>query len=192
MLPILNRFQLVLGSKSPRRQELLAGMGFNFTVRTKETEESFPETLIPRNVPVFLAQKKAEALIETLSPNELLITSDTIVLLDQQIFGKPVDFNEAKKMLQQLSGKAHEVITGVCLQSVNKSTCFSVSTKVYFNPITDEMITYYINNYQPFDKAGSYGIQEWIGYVAIQKIEGSYFNVVGLPVAELWDALVVF
>lgn len=182
-------FQLVLGSKSPRRQELLAGMGFDFEVRTKDTDEDFPATIPFKDVPVFLAEIKANALIDDLKKREVLITSDTIVLLENEILGKPTSPENAREMLQKLSGKSHEVITGVHLKSLEKSHSFSVSTKVFFKPLTDEMISFYIENYKPFDKAGAYGIQEWIGFVGIERIKGSYFNVVGLPVAELWDAL---
>jgi septum formation protein len=182
-------FQLVLGSKSPRRQELLAGMGFDFEVRTKDTDEDFPATIPFKDVPVFLAEIKANALTDDLKKGEVLITSDTIVLLENEILGKPTSPENAKEMLQKLAGKSHEVITGVHLKSLEKSVSFSVSTNVFFKPLTDEIISFYIENYKPFDKAGAYGIQEWIGFVGIERIEGSYFNVVGLPVAELWDAL---
>lgn len=182
-------FQLVLGSKSPRRQELLAGMGFDFEVRTKDTDEDFPATIPLKEVPVFLAEIKANALVDELNKGEVLITSDTIVLLEDEILGKPTSPENAKEMLQKLSGKSHEVITGVHLRSLEKKVSFSVSTNVFFKPLTPEMISFYIENYKPFDKAGAYGIQEWIGFVGIERIEGSYFNVVGLPVAELWDAL---
>ena len=182
-------FQLVLGSKSPRRQELLAGMGFDFDVRTKDTDERFPDSLSPKEVPLYLAALKANALIDELKQGEVLITSDTIVLLDNEILGKPTSPAKAKEMLRKLASNNHEVITGVHLKSLEKSHSFSVSTKVFFKPLTEEMIDFYIENYNPFDKAGSYGIQEWIGFVGIDRIEGSYFNVVGLPVAELWDAL---
>lgn len=182
-------FQLVLGSKSPRRQELLAGMGFDFDVRTKDTDERFPDSLSPKEVPLYLAALKANELIDELKQGEVLITSDTIVLLDNEILGKPTSPANAKEMLRKLASNNHEVITGVHLKSLEKSHSFSVSTKVFFKPLTEEMIDFYIENYNPFDKAGSYGIQEWIGFVGIDRIEGSYFNVVGLPVAELWDAL---
>lgn len=182
-------FQLVLGSKSPRRQELLAGMGFDFEVRTKDTDEDFPDYLSPKEVPVYLAALKANALVNELKQGEVLITSDTIVLLENEILGKPTSPENAKEMLRKLASKSHEVITGVHLKSLEKNHSFSVSTKVFFKPLTAEMIDFYVENYKPFDKAGSYGIQEWIGFVGIERIEGSYFNVVGLPVSELWDAL---
>lgn len=189
---IENGFQLVLGSKSPRRQELLAGMGFQFEIRTKDTDETFPTSLQPVDVPVFLAELKSDALVESLVEGEVLITSDTIVLLEGEILGKPTDATHATEMLRRLAGKSHDVVTGVCLRSTQKKHSFSVSTRVYFKPLSTEQINYYVANYKPFDKAGSYGIQEWIGYVGIDKIEGSYFNVVGLPTAELWDALKAF
>lgn len=182
-------FQLVLGSKSPRRQELLAGMGFDFEVRTKDTDEDFPDSLAPKEVPTYLAEVKALALVNELKQGEVLITSDTIVLLENEILGKPTSPENAKQMLQKLAGKSHEVITGVHLRNLEKNVSFSVSTKVFFKPLTVEIIDFYLENYKPFDKAGAYGIQEWIGFVGIERIEGSYFNVVGLPVAELWDEL---
>lgn len=182
-------FQLVLGSKSPRRQELLAGMGFDFEVRTKDTDEDFPDSLAPKKVPAYLAELKALALVNELEQGEVLITSDTIVLLENEILGKPTSPEDAKQMLQKLAGKRHEVVTGVHLRNLEKNVSFSVSTKVFFKPLTAEIIDFYVENYKPFDKAGAYGIQEWIGFVGIERIEGSYFNVVGLPVSELWDQL---
>lgn len=182
-------FRLVLGSKSPRRQELLAGMGFDFEVRTKDTNEDFPAAILLRDVPVFLAEMKAKSLLDELKEGEVLITSDTIVLVDDKILGKPLSPQEAKEMLQKLSAKSHEVITGVHLKSLEKSVSFAVSTTVYFKLLSTEMIDFYVENFKPFDKAGAYGIQEWIGFVGIERIEGSYYNVVGLPVSELWDAL---
>jgi septum formation protein len=164
-------------------------MGFDFDVRTKDTDERFPDSLSPKEVPLYLAALKANALIDELKQGEVLITSDTIVLLDNEILGKPTSPANAKEMLRKLASKNHEVITGVHLKSLEKSHSFSVSTKVFFKPLTEEMIDFYIENYNPCDKAGSYGIQEWIGFVGVDRIEGSYFNVVGLPVAELWDAL---
>lgn len=185
-------FQLILGSKSPRRQELLSGMGFDFQVRTKDTDEEYPADLPLKEVPVYLAELKALALLEELKIGEVLITSDTIVLLENEILGKPTSPENAKEMLQKLSAKKHEVITGVHLKSLDKSFSFAVSTKVFFKTLTSENIDFYVENYKPFDKAGAYGIQEWIGFIGIERIEGSYFNVVGLPVSELWDALRTF
>ena len=182
-------FQLVLGSKSPRRQELLEGMGFDFDVRTKDTDERFPDSLSPKEVPLYLAALKANALIDELKQGEVLITSDTIVLLDNEILGKPTSPAKAKEMLRKLASNNHEVITGVHLKSLEKSHSFSVSTKVFFKPLTEEMIDFYIENYNPFDKAGSYGIQEWIGFVGVSKIEGSYANVMGMPTDKVFNYL---
>ena len=188
----LGKYSIVLGSKSPRRKELLSGLGIQFEIRTLDTNEDYPDSLNNREVPRFLAKLKADALLDSLKSNEILITSDTIVLLENEILGKPTDANQAFEMLRKLSGKFHEVITGVHLLSKEKSKSFQVVTNVYFKELSDSQINYYIGNYKPFDKAGGYGIQEWIGYVGISKIEGSYFNVVGLPVAELYDELKLF
>ncbi len=184
--------KLILGSKSPRRQELLQGMGFEFEIRTKDTNEDYDPSLNPRIVPEFLANLKADALIPTLNKDEVLITSDTIVLIDDSILGKPTDEDDAFQMLQQLSGKKHEVITAVQLTSLDKKKHFSVVTEVYFRELSSNEIRFYIENYRPFDKAGAYGIQEWIGFVAVEKLNGSYFNVVGLPTAELYQAITSF
>ena len=188
----LGTHSIILGSKSPRRKELLSGLGVQFEVRTLDTNEDYPDTLDNREVPTFLAKLKAQALLSSLKTEEILITSDTIVLLENEILGKPKDATQAFDMLRKLSGKSHEVITGVHLQSQKQAKSFQVVTKVYFKELTDDQIEYYIENYKPFDKAGGYGIQEWIGYIGISKIEGSYFNVVGLPVAELFDELKLF
>lgn len=185
-------YSIILGSKSPRRKELLSGLGVQFEIRTLDTNEDYPDTLNNREVPTFLAKLKAEALLDSLSSEEILITSDTVVLLENEILGKPKDATQAFEMLRKLSGKSHEVITGVHLQSQQQAKSFQVVTKVYFKELADAEIDYYIQNYKPFDKAGGYGIQEWIGYIGISKIEGSYFNVVGLPVAELYDELKLF
>lgn len=182
-------FKIILGSKSPRRQALIRGLGLDFEIRTEDTEENYPDTLDPRKVPEFLARLKSDAIADSLKANELLITSDTIVLLENEILGKPEDAGDAVRMLRKLSGKAHDVITGVCLKNVNFEKSFSVTTRVYFKELSESAIEYYITHYKPFDKAGAYGIQEWIGYVGIDRIEGSHFNVMGLPVAELWEAL---
>lgn len=181
--------KLVLGSKSPRRQELLKGMGFDFEIRTKDTNEYFDPSMDPRSVPEFLADLKAQALLADAAHDEVLITSDTIVLIDDDILGKPADESDAFAMLKRLSGRKHEVITGVQLTSLNKKTSFSVCTEVFFRELSDAEIRYYIAQHRPFDKAGAYGIQEWIGYVAVERLHGSYFNVVGLPTAELYQAI---
>jgi septum formation protein len=181
--------QLILGSKSPRRQELLKGMGFDFEIRTKETAEEYPSDLSCDKVAGYLASIKADALLPKLTSEELLLTSDTVVITDNHVLGKPSNSDEALHMLTQLSGKTHRVITGVHLATLQLSTTFSVTTEVSFYPIDVKEIQHYISNYHPFDKAGSYGIQEWIGFIGIEKMNGSYYNVMGLPTAELWQKL---
>lgn len=179
---------ILLASNSPRRKELLAGLGLQFEVRVKEVHEDFPEHLQREEVAEFLASHKADAYTADLQ-NEVLITADTIVCLGERILNKPVDAAEAFEMLRALSGTHHEVITGVCILTRNSRTIFHDVTKVYFKDLSDEEINYYVEHYQPFDKAGAYGIQEWIGKIGIEKIEGSYFNVVGLPVQKLYTYL---
>lgn len=181
--------KLILASKSPRRQELIKNLGINFEIRTKELEEVYPESLKAHEVPKFLAELKSQPLVETIQDNEVLLTSDTVVILGDKVLGKPKDLEEAKSMLRNLSGKTHEVVTGVHLRSNTKQITFSVNTAVFLKNITEEEINYYVENYKPLDKAGAYGIQEWIGQIAVEKIEGSYYNVVGLPVARLWKEL---
>lgn len=179
---------ILLASNSPRRKELLAGLGLQFEVRVKEVHEDFPEHLQREQVAEFLASQKADAYTSDLQ-NEVLITADTIVCLGKRILNKPADALEAFEMLKALSGTHHEVITGVCILTKNSKTIFHDVTKVYFKKLVDEEINYYIEHYKPFDKAGAYGIQEWIGKIGIEKIEGSYFNVVGLPVQKLYTYL---
>lgn len=181
--------KIILGSKSPRRQELIKAIGFPVELKTKEVEENYPENMAPENVAEFLAEKKSKALRDGIKEDELLITSDTVVLLNHKILGKPADKEDATLMLQQLSGKQHEVITGVCLYAPHKTISFSNVTRVYFDILEDTEIERYIEQYQPFDKAGSYGIQEWIGYIGIRKIEGCYYNVMGLPVNAIYQRI---
>ncbi len=171
----------VLGSGSPRRKELLAGIGVEFTVRTKDTEEVYPENLAPQEVPLFLAELKAKALLPDLAENETVICADTVVILNNEIIGKPVDRNDAVSMLKRLSGQTHEVVTGVFIGNAHKQLLQADSTMVTFTSLTDDEIADYVDNYKPFDKAGSYGVQEWLGYVAVEKLVGSYTNVMGLP-----------
>lgn len=180
---------IVLASKSPRRQQLLKDLGLNFSVVLKEVDEVYPSNLKKQEVALYLSKLKADAFLPDLKENQLVITSDTIVCLDDKIIGKPKDRDDAFNMLSDLSGKMHEVVTAVTLTSAEKQVSFYVITQVYFKTLSNFEIDYYINNYQPFDKAGSYGIQEWIGYIGIEKIVGSYFNVMGLPVKELYDEL---
>lgn len=188
----LNDIKLVLASKSPRRQQLLKDIGVDFEIRIKEVEEIYPPELKGKEVALFLSELKAAAFKNSLLPDETLLTSDTIVCLGDKILGKPKDKEHAVDMLNELSGKKHVVITAVTLTSTTKQASFSVSTEVFFKQLSANEINYYIENYQPFDKAGSYGIQEWIGYIGIEKIVGSYFNVMGLPVKEVYEALIEF
>ncbi|WP_187260659.1 Maf family nucleotide pyrophosphatase [Pontibacter beigongshangensis] len=180
---------LLLASNSPRRKELLASLGLEFKVKVKEVPEDFPEHLHPAEVAEFLASHKAGAYADDLG-SEVLITADTIVSAGDRILNKPAAYDQAFEMLRTLSGTSHQVITGVCLLSENFKEVFHDTTSVYFKQLTDAEIDYYIRHYQPYDKAGAYGIQEWIGMVGIERIEGSYFNVVGLPVQKLYTKLV--
>ena len=191
MLPQnIQKYKIILASNSPRRQQLLYEMGIHFEVRVKPVNEVFPENLSNEEVAIFLCELKANAFVEDeFKDDELLITADTIVCLGDEILNKPNDRGHAIEMLTKLSGKMHEVITGVCLRSKEKMKSFSVSTNVYFRELSMNEIEYYVDVFQPFDKAGSYGIQEWIGFVGITKIEGSYFNVVGFPTEKIFEAL---
>ena len=182
-------YKLILASASPRRHQLLCDAGFKFDIKIKHTEENWPPDLEVQKVPQYLACLKARAFDGELLPGELLITADTVVCLDAEILGKPEDREEAIGMLRKLSGRKHTVITGVCLTTVNRQRSFSAYTDVYFKSLTNEEICCYVDNYKPFDKAGAYGIQEWIGYIGIERIEGSFYNVMGLPVQQLYEAL---
>lgn len=187
----LEGYSLILASQSPRRKALLKGLDVHFETRLiPDLDESFPETMPGADVPEYLAQKKASAY--TLTGNELLITADTVVLLDNEVLNKPVDLIHARQLVRKLSGRKHEVVTGVCLRTVQKQYSFSSVSTVYFATLTDEEIDYYIEKYAPLDKAGAYGVQEWIGFAAMERIEGSYFNVMGLPVQQLYKALTAF
>jgi len=183
---------IILASKSPRRQELLRDLGLKFTVQSMEIPEVFPEGLGMTEIPVYLAELKAEAFRPQLKVNQLIITADTIVWLDGRVLNKPTDYADGFRMLRDLSGKKHQVITGVCLLTNEKKVSFFASTDVWFKELTDEEIQYYLENYEPYDKAGAYGIQEWIGYIGIHRIEGSFFNVMGLPVQSLYEHLKTF
>ena len=185
------KYKIILASQSPRRQYLLKELGFEFDVKTKEIEEDFPDYMRRQEIPLYLCEKKAAA-YNDLEDDHLLITADTIVWVDNDPLNKPKDKEEAVRMLHTLSGRMHEVITAVCLKSKEKTSSFYVVTDVYFKPLTPEEIEYYIDNYKPYDKAGAYGVQEWIGYVGIEKIHGSYFNVMGLPMKELYEELMKF
>ena len=185
----LNKINIILASGSPRRQQFFKEMDLHYTIRLKEIEEIYPEHLQAEEITNFLAELKASAFENELKENDVLVTSDTIVWLNGKALGKPKDYDDAFKMLQQLANQTHEVITSVCLKSIDKTDVFHSVTKVTFANLSDEAITYYLNNYQPFDKAGSYGIQDWIGLIGISKIEGSYTNVVGLPTEMLFQKL---
>lgn len=193
VLSNLNKYKITLGSNSPRRKELLAGLGLSFVVKPMpDLDESYPDTLKVEEIPVYIADKKAKAYLPALSADELLITADTIVCFHEQVLGKPAGREEAIYMLQTLSGNTHRVITGVCLVTQNKSVSFSVVSTVRFASVREEDILYYVDTYKPYDKAGSYGIQEWIGYVAVESIEGSFYNVMGLPIQRVYQELLKF
>ena len=190
MLENLSKHKIILASNSPRRQELLAGLDIDFEIKTiSDIEESYPETLKKEEIPVYIAKQKAHAYQKYLEENTLLITADTIVLLQGNVYGKPNNEREAKEMLQILSGQTHEVITGVCLTGLKKQQTFYVSSQVKFAELKEEEIDYYVKKYKPFDKAGAYGVQEWIGYIGVEKLEGSFYNVMGLPVRVLYTYL---
>lgn len=185
-------YKLILGSASPRRQELLKSLGFEFLNKPINADEDFPADLKAQEIPIYLAEKKADAYPEELKENEILITADTIVWCEGKVLNKPVNFVEGKKMLESLSGKMHEVFTAVCLKGANKQTTFHDTSKVYFKKLSSSEIEYYLTNYSPYDKAGGYGVQDWIGYIGIDKIEGSFYTVMGLPVKELYEELIKF
>jgi septum formation protein len=185
-------YQLILGSNSPRRQELLKSLGFNFINKPIHADESFSEELYAEHIPLYLAEKKANAYQDILKEHELLITADTIVWCKEKVFNKPNNYLEGKQMLENLSGQTHEVFTGVCLKSHKKQITFYDVSKVYFKALKSEEIDYYLTNFNPYDKAGGYGVQDWIGYIGIEKIEGSFYNVMGLPVKKLYEELMNF
>lgn len=190
MLENLAAYRIILGSNSPRRRELLAGLDLSFDVHViPGLEENYPDSLQPQEIPVFLSKQKAEAYLSTLEDQVLLITADTIVWNETAVIGKPKDREDAIRMLRSLSGHEHQVVTGVCLTTTKKQETFSVVSSVRFASLTDEEIIYYVDKYKPFDKAGAYGIQEWIGYVGVESISGSFYNVMGLPVQRLYQEL---
>lgn len=183
-------YHIILASNSPRRRELLSGLGLDYEVRTLPgIDESYPDTLQGEEIPVYISSKKASAYLDALKDNELLITADTIVWLDGRVLGKPADEGEARQMLRDLSGKTHQVITGVTLATTTFQKSFASVSQVTFASLTEEEISYYVTHYHPMDKAGSYGVQEWIGFIGVERIEGSYFNVMGLPVQRLYNEL---
>lgn len=191
MLSNLDKYQIILASKSPRRKELLNSLGLTFSVKTQEGEdEVYPNNLQKAEIVEFLAKQKSNAF--EINENELIISADTIVCIENKVLGKPTDEKEAKEMLQLISGKTHQVFTGVYVRSKEKQTIFSVASDVTFSPLSEQEIEFYIKNFRPFDKAGAYGIQEWIGFIGIQSISGSYWNVMGLPLQRLYQELKKF
>lgn len=186
------QFDYILASKSPRRQQLLKSLGISFRVIIKEVDETYPGHLNKEEIPVYLAQKKSNPFVKTLSSSDLLITADTIVWLNGKMFGKPQNTEQAKTMLHELSGQKHQVISGVCLTSSQKQKCFHAVTEVTFKELTRLETAYYVSVFKPYDKAGSYGIQDWIGAIGITRIEGSFYNVMGLPIQRLYEEIQKF
>ena len=190
MLENLSNYRILLASNSPRRRELLAGLDLSYEVTAlPDVDESFPPGMPGEEIPVFIARSKAAAYASQMQPDTLLITADTIVWVDDTVFGKPADEADAIRMLRALSGRTHRVITGVCISTARQQLSFASVTDVSFARLSDEEIRYYVSHYRPYDKAGSYGIQEWIGYVGVERIDGSYFNVMGLPIQRLYTEL---
>lgn len=192
-LPNLEKYRIILASASPRRSYLLKGLDIDFEVKHVDIDETYPAGLKREEIALYLAEKKAGALsFKSLGNNSLLIAADTIVWIDERVVGKPENEEQAKEFLNILSGNKHEVITGVCIRTIQKKCCFYNLTNVFFKKLSPSEIQYYLKNYKPFDKAGSYGVQEWIGYVAVERIEGCFFNVMGLPVQQLYQELLQF
>lgn len=190
MLDNLKKYKVILASNSPRRKELLAGLGVQYEVRTlPDVDESYPDILQGADIPLYIACEKAYAYRSMLHPDELMITADTIVWLDGKVLGKPHDREDALQMLQAMSGKTHEVFTGVCLTTTEKQHSFFARTEVRFSILSEEEIAYYVDHFHPMDKAGAYGVQEWIGYIGVEYISGSYYNIMGLPVQRLYKEL---
>jgi septum formation protein len=188
---MLENKHIILASQSPRRQEILRGAGIDFVVRVVDFEEKYAAHILPEQVALYLAEKKAKH-FPTLKSGEILITADTVVIINNTILGKPADAEEAAQMLSSLSGKTHQVVTGVVIKAKDKMVSFSETTLVNFKILTDQEIEYYVEKFKPYDKAGAYGVQEWIGMIGINRIEGSYFNVMGLPIHSVYAALMQF
>ena len=190
MLDNLKKYKVILASNSPRRKELLAGLGVDYEVRTlPDVDESYPETLQGADIPLYIAKEKADAYVAMMQPGELMITADTIVWLDDKVLGKPRDREDALQMLRTMSGRTHEVFTGVCITTTDWQRSFTAQTEVRFATLSEEEIAYYVDNFQPMDKAGAYGVQEWIGFIGVENISGSYYNIMGLPVQKLYREL---
>ncbi len=191
MLDNLKKYKVILASNSPRRKELLAGLGVDYEVRTlPDVDESYPDILQGADIPLYIAKEKADAYRNMLQPGELMITADTIVWLDGRVLGKPKDREDALYMLRDMSGRTHEVFTGVCITTTEWQRSFAAQTEVRFAELSEEEITYYVDKFQPMDKAGAYGVQEWIGFIGVENISGSYYNIMGLPVQRLYKELV--
>ena len=190
MLDNLKKYKVILASNSPRRKELLAGLGVDYEVRTlPDVDESYPETLQGADIPLYIAKEKADAYVAMMQPGELMITADTIVWLDGKVLGKPQDKEDALQMLRTMSGRTHEVFTGVCITTTDWQRSFTAQTEVRFATLSEEEIAYYVDNFQPMDKAGAYGVQEWSGFIGVENISGSYYNIMGLPVQKLYREL---
>lgn len=189
MLNNFKKYNFILGSNSPRRSEILKEMGLDFKIIASNIDETIPKGMKNKNVPIYLAKEKANFLFKELNENEILITADTIVLMNDEIITKPSNKKDAKDILQKISNNKHEVITGICITSNSNQHSFSSKTEVFFNKISNSEIEYYLEKFKPYDKAGSYGIQEWLGLISVRKIIGSYTNVVGLPSSELYQEL---
>ncbi len=190
MLDNLKKYKVILASNSPRRKELLSGLGLEYEVKVMPgIDETYPDTLSTEEVPVYIAREKAEAYRKSIAEDELIITADTVVCIDGEVLGKPADAVEAHDMLRKLAGRTHLVITGVCLTTSQFQKSFASVTEVTFDKLTDDEISFYVDKYRPFDKAGAYGVQEWIGYVGVTGMNGSFYNVMGLPVQRLYQEL---
>ena len=186
----LKKYHIILASNSPRRRELLSGLGIDYEVKILPgIDESYPENLTGEEIPMYIAREKADAYRPSIKPDELIIPADTIVCLEGQVLGKPKDESDACRMLRLLSGRTHQVITGVCITTAEMQRTFAATTDVTFDTLSEEEITHYVNNYRPMDKAGAYGVQEWIGFIGVTRLEGSYFNVMGLPIQRLYKEL---
>ena len=186
----LKKYKVILASNSPRRKELLAGLGVDYEVRTlPDVDESYPETLQGADIPLYIAKEKADAYVAMMQPGELMITADTIVWLDDKVLGKPWDREDALQMLRTMSGRTHEVFTGVCITTTDWQRSFTAQTEVRFATLSEDEIIYYVDNFKPMDKAGAYGVQEWIGFIGVENISGSYYNITGLPVQKLYREL---
>ena len=190
MLDNLEKYKVILASGSPRRRELMAGLGVNYEVRIlPDVDESYPDTLQGEEIPLYIAKEKADAYIPMMQPDELIITADTIVWLDGKVLGKPRDREDALQMLRIMSGRTHKVFTGVCITTTDWQRSFTAQTEVRFATLSEDEIIYYVDNFKPMDKAGAYGVQEWIGFIGVENISGSYYNIMGLPVQKLYREL---